>query len=653
MSSQYQDRVYEDAIICHFNSDYGDPDLKAKSDNDNNRVASIRTDTNIGGHNGKRRKSLTLEDVDLDLVRHTVNNHNFKDTYFDKDTTLQYCNTALDLLSDIRSLCEGIANSEDFQRLSKKVDDIFLHSTASTLNSTKAKTKTTAAVSDDTVRDLAIQSIQEVNKLLISFEVCSQETSVIREHLSRNIAFVIQDSLTLLLQLWFLLMKSLKTLRFRVMTLFIKAKCLVINYELSLILKYLDDSLLMQENGGSDLASGINVKSRDSVQHILDSFNSFIRALVQDLVMAESQRNQNLFDRCLDIFLDIESMYNQMNFNWLVQEEDYGLQGTGSLEGPSEQSEGSLKEDLYSSRQELDIHNTSPSTSPNTTTTTTATTTSKDADTGTDLEITSSKDLYNNDTASDSDSTMVERSLSISNDPALSQISLTRELPYLLSAFHNAKRLENQLEVARSGANHRTGQATLSSPASASSLTLSPQVFHSPLRDTERCNSVSSLSFSPLTVPPSAKNMNQTGTNDHMQPPPTNLGSSLGHFSTSSPHLNAQSAVTNSDTSNADNLPRVSSSGPNMSAFMNSDYFMSGMNKFFMMNGRSSNLSSALNEASHAVSPGGSSFVNFGGIGGGVASGFGFMGPRSPGFNNPILNNLYGIRRFNSGPSKS
>ena len=644
MSNQYQDKVYEDAIICQFNSDYRDLDPKEKSDSSEN---NIHTDTDIStdrGRNGKKRKIFTLEDVDLDLVRDTVNNHIFKDTYFDKDTTLQYCNTALDLLSDIRSLYEGIANSDDFQGLNKKVDEIFLHSTPQT----KAKTKITSAVPDDTVRDLAIQSIQEVNKLLISFEVCSQESSVIREHLSRNIAFVIQDSLTLLLQLWFLLMKSLKTLRFRVMTLFIKAKCLVINYELSLILKYLDDSLVMQENKGTNLVSGINVKSRDSVQHILDSFNSFIRALVQDLVMAESQRNQNLFDRCLDIFFDIESMYNQMNFNWLVQEESYG---SGSLEGPSKQSEKSLEEELYTSRQELDIHKTSLPTSPSPPL---PTTTSKNADTGTDLESTSPKDLYNNDTASDSDSTMVERSLSISNDPALSQMSLTRELPYLLSAFHNAKRLENQLEVARSGANHRTYPATFSSPVSASSMTPSSQVFHSPLRDTERRNSVSNPSFSPLTIPPSI-NVNQTGTHDHLQPPSTAPESSPGRFFASPLHLITQSAATNTNTntttSNADSFPRVGGTGPNISAFMHSDYLMNGMNKFFMMNGRSSNLSSTLGEISHGTPPGGTGFVNFGGIGG-IASGFGFMGSRSPVFNNPILNNLYGIRRSNLGSSK-
>ena len=78
MSNQYQDKVYEDAIICQFNSDYRDLDPKEKSDSSEN---NIHTDTDIStdrGRNGKKRKNFTLEDVDLDLVRDTVNNHIFQ-----------------------------------------------------------------------------------------------------------------------------------------------------------------------------------------------------------------------------------------------------------------------------------------------------------------------------------------------------------------------------------------------------------------------------------------------------------------------------------------------------------------------------------------------------------------------------------------------
>lgn len=136
---------------------------------------------------------------------------------------------------------------------------------------------------------------------------------------------------------------------------------------------------------------------------IISSYRSFMKILIEQLRDSEISRDQSTFDECLQVFLDIEAMYSSLNFNWLLTD-NKSLQDSLSL---------SPQEVRHFEDNELD------SISPY------------------------SMNSLNEHSRSSSVSGSTEFSL------MMERTNLSKELPSLLTAFNNAKRLEQEIENVR------------------------------------------------------------------------------------------------------------------------------------------------------------------------------------------------------------
>lgn len=128
---------------------------------------------------------------------------------------------------------------------------------------------------------------------------------------------------------------------------------------------------------------------------IIPSFRSFMKILIEQLNDAELSKDQSLFDDCLSVFLDIEAMFNSLHLS-MLQTQNKSLQDSISGEGENFDEVESFSTGIPND------HSRSSSMS-----------------TSTDLSY------------------MMERT------------NISKELPNLLNAFNNAKRLEQELENLR------------------------------------------------------------------------------------------------------------------------------------------------------------------------------------------------------------
>lgn len=227
--------------------------------------------------------------------------------------------------------------------------------------------------------DIALKCIKDCDRLSNRLKNYQENLNSIRSYIVSEQSRILDDSLTCLLEIWFTSNKELSLLKNKLAGIFIRSKVLLIDQELESLKFQLSDT------------------------DIISSYRSFMKILIEQLRDSEVSRDQTAFDECLQVFLDIEAMYNSLNIDWLLKD-NKSLQDSLSL---------SPQEVRHFDDHELD------SLSPY------------------------SVDSLNEHSRSSSVSGSTDISL------MMERTNLSKELPSLLTAFNNAKRMEQEIENVR------------------------------------------------------------------------------------------------------------------------------------------------------------------------------------------------------------
>ena len=240
---------------------------------------------------------------------------------------------------------------------------------------------------------------------------------------TKDIKSLLRDSLTLLLSIWSISTKKLNCLKFKVSTLFIFSKCELLVLELSELNNHILS--VLQSPNYDDYDD--HYESLQKISHTTNSFNLFLTKLIKELnfslVSNDFQENFNYYLRS---FLRIEELYEFSNFNWLLLEIQSILQRENSPFATNHIQD----EDTNS----LNLHRTDS------------------------LQSSSTVTLSTYDGSYDKAFEPLSRRLSSSELTEVSESSpmnattsiLQRELPHLLNAFQIAKRVDCEVQNARS-----------------------------------------------------------------------------------------------------------------------------------------------------------------------------------------------------------
>lgn len=377
-------------------------------------------------HNG----NIKVEEVQ-DVIENKISKEK---TYWKSHAmSLNYCYESLNIMSDLIKLQLFYKDSTDFMILNKFIQEKFRKNGARLdhINSIPFfATTTLIQLSEDNTynewkyKDNALKSIQKCNKLLIGLESLSINLSDIRHFLNNNMNDLLRDSMTLLVEIWLYLINQFKWFKIKILSTFIRSKCLLINFELQLILDYLVGSKYHEK----DPVFKVDVK--DKLLNTINSFNHFISDLLQNLDQAIVRKDETSFNESFSSFLDIEVMYTNINFTWLNPKED---QNTMSIDLEEESSKHYLDTDPKDIR---DLEHISQYVDnmieliP-------------EAETQTPLN--SPRSRINVPNSLQQQQRMQPQTSRYGQQPA--SVTITRELPHLLNAFNNVKRLESDIEA--------------------------------------------------------------------------------------------------------------------------------------------------------------------------------------------------------------
>lgn len=348
-----------------------------------------------------------------------------------KEENLKHCREMLSLYTDLIKLKFLLKKSWDLQAMSKSVMVRFDIQGVSVTANEVSTTDT-----EDFYKDIALKTIQKCDKLSKALEQLSKDSNNILPYIqnttSNNVSAYLQDSMCLLLEMWFLCGRVLRDLKRQVAGLFMRGKLLLIDYELDVI---------------RTTATQVNTPDYDVLTETITSYKSFIKVLLQQLQDSEVSQDQGLFEECLGVFLDVEGMYSALNFNWLLRE-NKSLQ-EGSVRSPEEPADYDEKEEANSLKEIGEFVDNVVN-----------------ADSEEEDSITPLQDI------SDSCNSRRLSTTSSTSDISLmmEKTSLSRELPNLLQAFNNAKKLERELENIRLGESISREITPLGSPMTSSMI---------------------------------------------------------------------------------------------------------------------------------------------------------------------------------------
>lgn len=362
-----------------------------------------------------------IQDVIENQITTTHENH-----WKAYNISLSHCYNSLNILSDLVKLQIFFKESTDFTSLNNYIDERFvrnLESSDNIINNISSITTLTELRDDVTYsqwkyKDNSLKCIQKCNKLLIGLDTLTINLNDIREFIDNNMDELLRDSMTLLAELWLYLITQFKWFKMQVISTFIRSKCLLVNFELHLVLDYLMNSNFYDRN------QSFKREVSNKLQNTILSFNSYISDLIKNMNHSIEIKNENLFNESFTSFLDIETMYNNLNFEWLIPE---GGNMNKSVEEKTATSHylNSDPKDIKNLEHisqyvdnmiELIPDSETPLHSP---------------------RITTRDQLYQ---TNNHNNNSVPHSMTTS-------MSITRELPHLLNAFNNVKRLENDIEA--------------------------------------------------------------------------------------------------------------------------------------------------------------------------------------------------------------
>ncbi|CCK68390.1 Mdm36p KNAG_0A07370 [Huiozyma naganishii CBS 8797] len=452
--------------------------------------------------------SSSSSDVNTQSIANFINKEITKSSGSQKNfdiVTFYYCRDAVTILSDLVKLETIFRSSRDVKVLNDAIDEKFL--SGDEFGTDEIRNIKTLAFSVASVQDLisnpnykqckyknvALKCIIKCNKLLLGLHTFKNKLDQLRSVIQRNMRgeLLITDSMTLLLQLWFHLLKTIRILNVHVVCTFIKAKCLLINFELTLLLDYVTYHFGSDANVNGECFGKVQV----NLQKTIKSFNSFISNLISSLETAEGEGDDKLFGESLDAFLDIEVMYNQLNFDWLIStEQSSKTKDLARSDSPNKQL--NLPEQI----NELSL----------------------------DDEVSEIHKICENiDEITDllpGSETYKNASSNVSQERGA---SITKQLPSLLHAFNNLKELENDVRPTRVSTHqspsayeteHKARTQSMSSSVSASSTLFS--------RDTTSERDHSEYMFSSF-MPSMLISSSSPGASAHSTSPENSMTNSL------------------------------------------------------------------------------------------------------------------------------
>lgn len=266
------------------------------------------------------------DNITVHDIRHIIECRIFKQNNSWKayDKSLKYCFEALNIISDLIKLQIFYNESNEFASLNNNIDDILKHEIQFNIDTLDTHIPQVNSIKDlfnDVsyqqwrYKDIAFKAIQKCNKLLFGVDSLATSLTEIRKFIDNNMNDILMDSMTLLTEIWFYIVLKLKWFKLQVISSFIKSKCLLINFELNLILDYLSYSNIYEND--------IKFKSEvsDNLQRTVTSFNGFISELIDNTNKSIENKDEMLFNESFKLFLNIETMYNHFNFKWLIPEE--------------------------------------------------------------------------------------------------------------------------------------------------------------------------------------------------------------------------------------------------------------------------------------------------------------------------------------------
>lgn len=361
-------------------------------------------------------------------------------------TSLNYCFEALSMISDLIKLQMFYNESYEFVSLNNDIDNIFNNRNefhTGTSDTHIPQVSSIKELFDDVsyrqwkYKDIALKSIQKSNKLLLGLDSLITSLTEIRKFIDNNMDDLLRDSMTLLTEIWFYMMVKLKWFKLQIISSFIKAKCLLINFELNLVLDYLSQSDIYDNN--------VKFKSEaiDKLKHTITSFNTFIWDLLGNIDKAIENKDEILYNESFKSFLGIETMYNHINFKWLIPEE-IQRDGNNPFFIDDVSSNSYLNSDLKDVKQLEHISqyvNSMIDLIP-------------DTETETELESPSHSPMrrtmlhsikeQQQQQGSNPRSTPITSPMNYSGS---SYRSISHQLPHLLNAFNNVKQLEHDIET--------------------------------------------------------------------------------------------------------------------------------------------------------------------------------------------------------------
>lgn len=352
------------------------------------------------------------------------------------DKTLQKCKECVSIYTDLVKLNFLLAKSWDLKTLKQSV---MLRFGLQEIASLEVSTGGTS--DEEFCKDIALKTIRKCDKLSLALDQLTSDMAEIMKFLkstietNNSVRVLFNDAMTLLLEIWFVCGQQLKKLKRQVASFFMRSKLLLIDYELEQI-----QSASLGKLGATDLKS---------LQKTVLSYKSFIKVLIQQLNDAEKMEDLSEFEECLAIFLDVEGMYQAFNFTWLLQENNILLSQKEHEDWAKQESDKHDFEDLVQINEFLDNSLVNEEEEDNF---------SSDNQ---QKDILNAKDDMKAETSYKSpkpseQEEAVDRSRRLSGMSDASDLSimmektsLRKELPHLLQAFHNVKKLANELETVR------------------------------------------------------------------------------------------------------------------------------------------------------------------------------------------------------------
>ncbi|CAG61526.1 uncharacterized protein GVI51_K07733 [Nakaseomyces glabratus] len=352
---------------------------------------------------------------------------------------------------------------------------------------------------DEFFKDLALKSIKKCDKSAVGLESLYTSISSFRDFIASStsglsdMSPLLSNSMTLLFEIWVVTNREIRHFQKVIAGIFMRSKLLLIDYELVKIWN------LVRSKDKND-STNIDKENVKKLETTITSYRAFLKIFIAQLQDAECSNqdnsNQDAFEECLRVFFDIESMYQALNFNWLLKENKH-------LQDKNKMLDDKMSRSLPTINESKEVHNitafvddflqqppvlqipmdskhtktASASSSISSTSSYPFSPTSKSyhsLSTTSDDEKSpypfyfdgNSSDRFSmknkNYTINDSSSTLHESTMSKVADREsetdtdsdmylmMEKTNLSKELPKLLNAFSNAKKLEQEIKTAKS-----------------------------------------------------------------------------------------------------------------------------------------------------------------------------------------------------------